>query len=384
MIEKPTTGGVNRKTVVLFCGLVVLVGFIVWPSLLGRIRYAQTRAELRAIRDAAMVAELSSVGKLFTTLARVIGPSVVNVTGVRRVQAFVDEIAALRGAFRSGLVDESVGSGLIISSDGYIATNYHVVSQSEAIEVRLADKRIFQAELVGADAATDLAVLKIKADNLLVADWGDSETLEVGEMVWAIGNPYGLERTLTYGIVSGMGRRGVVGNPYEEFLQTDASINPGNSGGPLVDVHGRVMGITTAIVGKSSRGIGFAIPSTTARRICEEIRQHGHVERGHVGLRLRERSAGGILVVAVAEQSTAAIAGLQSGDVITKLNDEYIDSPATLVLMLTRLPIGNEVTLTVLREDKEIEVPVRIGRRPKSRRVAELCMKYRKKRRAIL
>lgn len=365
MTGKPATGGVSRKTVVLFCGLVVLVGFIVWPSLLGRIRYAQTRAELRAIRDAAMVAELSSVGKLFTTLARVIGPSVVNVTGVRRVQAFVDEIAALRGGFRNGLVDESVGSGLIISSDGYIATNYHVVSQSEAIEVRLADNRVFQAKLVGADAATDLAVLKIKADNLLVADWGDSETLEVGEMVWAIGNPYGLERTLTYGIVSGMGRRGVVGNPYEEFLQTDASINPGNSGGPLVDVHGRVMGITTAIVGKSSRGIGFAIPSTTARRICEEIRQHGHVERGHVGLRLRERPAGGILVVAVAEQSTAAIAGLQPGDVITKMNDEYIDSPATLVLMLTRLPIGNEVTLTVLREDNEIEVPVRIGRRPK-------------------
>ena len=365
MTGKPATGGVSRKTVVLFCGFVVLVGFIVWPSLLGRIRYAQTRAELRAIRDAAMVAELSSVGKLFTTLARVIGPSVVNVTGVRRVQAFVDEIAALRGGFRNGLVDESVGSGLIISSDGYIATNYHVVSQSEAIEVRLADNRVFQAKLVGADAATDLAVLKIKADNLLVADWGDSETLEVGEMVWAIGNPYGLERTLTYGIVSGMGRRGVVGNPYEEFLQTDASINPGNSGGPLVDVHGRVMGITTAIVGKSSRGIGFAIPSTTARRICEEIRQHGHVERGHVGLRLRERPAGGILVVAVAEQSTAAIAGLQPGDVITKMNDEYIDSPATLVLMLTRLPIGNEVTLTVLREDNEIEVPVRIGRRPK-------------------
>ena len=175
MIGKPTTGGVNRNTVVLFCGLVVLVGFIVWPSLLGRIRYAQTRAELRAIRDAAMVAELSSVGKLFTTLARVIGPSVVNVTGVRRVQAFVDEIAALRGGFRSGLVDESVGSGLIISSDGYIATNYHVVSQSEAIEVRLADNRVFQAKLVGADAATDLAVLKIKADNLLVADWGDRD-----------------------------------------------------------------------------------------------------------------------------------------------------------------------------------------------------------------
>ena len=152
---------------------------------------------------------------------------------------------------------------------------------------------------------------------------------------------------------------------YEEFLQTDASINPGNSGGPLVDVHGRVMGITTAIVGKSFRGIGFAIPSTTARRICEEIRQKGHVERGHVGLRLRERPAGGVLVAAVANQSPASMAGLRPGDVITELDDEYIDSPAMLVLMLTRLPIGNEVTLTVLREDDVLQVPVRVGRRPK-------------------
>ncbi len=364
-IEKPGAGGVSRKTVVLFCGLVVLIGLIVWPSVLGRIQYAQTRAELRAIRDAAMVSELSSVGKMFTTLARIIGPSVVNVTGIRRVQAFVDEITALRGGVATGLVDESVGSGLIISSDGYIATNYHVVSQSEVIEVRLADKRVFRAQLVGADAATDLAVLKIMTDGLPVADWGDSDTLEVGEMVWAIGNPYGLERTLTYGIVSGMGRRGVVGNPYEEFLQTDASINPGNSGGPLVDVHGRVMGITTAIVGKSFRGIGFAIPSTTARRICEEIQKQGHVERGHVGLRLRERPAGGVLIAAVADQSPASMAGLQPGDIITELDDEYVDSPAMLVLMLTRLPIGNDVTLTVLREDEVLQVPVRVGRRPK-------------------
>ena len=365
MTGKTVTAGMSRRTVVIFCGLVVLVALIVWPAFLGRIRYAQTRAELRAIRDGAMVAELSSVGKLFTTLARVIGPSVVNVTGVRRVETLVDEIAALRGGLPGGLVDESVGSGLIISADGYLATNYHVVSQSQVIEVRLADKRVFPAQLVGADAATDLAVLKISADNLPVADWGDSETLEVGEMVWAIGNPYGLERTLTYGIVSGMGRRGVVGNPYEEFLQTDASINPGNSGGPLVDVHGRVMGITTAIVGKSFRGIGFAIPSTTARRICEEIRQHGHVERGHVGLRLHERPAGGVFITAVAKQSPAALAGLQPGDVITHLDEEYIDSPATLVLMLTRLPIGDTVTLTVLREDEVMHVLVRIGRRPK-------------------
>jgi len=362
-----SAAGVSRRTVVLFLGLVVLVALIVWPSIAGRIRYAQTRAELRAIRDAAMVAELSSVGKLFTTLARVIGPSVVNVTSVRRTQTLIDEIAALHGGLPGGQLDESVGSGLIISADGFIATNYHVVAQSQAIEVRLADDRRFPARLVGADAATDLAVLQIEADELPAADWGDSDSIEVGEMVWAIGNPYGLDRTLTYGIISGVGRRGVVGNPYEEFLQTDASINPGNSGGPLVDVHGRVMGITTAIVGRSFRGIGFAIPSNTARRICDEIRQHGQVERGHVGLRLREQAGGGVLVAAVAEGSPAAIAGIKPGDLIEALDDEPLDSPATLVLMLTRLPIGSEVTLRVSRQRETLELPVRIGRRPSER-----------------
>ena len=362
-----STAGVGRRTVVLFLGLVVLVSLIVWPSIAGRIRYAQTRAELRAIRDAAMVAELSSVGKLFTTLARVIGPSVVNVTSVRRSQTLIDEIAALHGGQPGGQFDESIGSGLIISADGFIATNYHVVAQSLSIEVRLADGRRFPARLVGADAATDLAVLKIEADGLPAADWGDSESVEVGEMVWAIGNPYGLDRTLTYGIISAVGRRGVVGNPYEEFLQTDASINPGNSGGPLVDVHGRVMGITTAIVGRSSRGIGFAIPSSTARRICEEIRQQGHVERGHIGLRLREQIGGGVLVLAVAEGSPAAAAGIEPGDLIEALDGEPLDSPATLVLMLTRLPIGSEVTLRIRRGEEAVDLPVRIGRRPRER-----------------
>lgn len=359
--------GVSRRTVLLFLGLVVLVGLIVWPSLAGRIRYAQTRAELRAIRDAAVVAELSSVGKLFTTLARVIGPSVVNVTSVRRAATLIDEIAALHGGLPGGQLDESVGSGLIISAEGYIATNYHVVAQSQAIEVQLADDRRFPARLVGADAATDLAVLQIEADDLPAADWGDSDSLEVGEMVWAIGNPYGLDRTLTYGIISGVGRRGVVGNPYEEFLQTDASINPGNSGGPLVDVHGRVMGLTTAIVGRSFRGIGFAIPSNTARRICDEIRQHGQVERGHVGLRLREQAGGGVLVAAVAEGSPAAVAGIKPGDIIEALDGEPLDSPATLVLMLTRLPIGNEVTVRLRRQNESLNVRVRIGRRPRDR-----------------
>ncbi|MFM8704518.1 MAG: S1C family serine protease, partial [Planctomycetia bacterium] len=205
-------GVATWRTLVLFSGLVVLVGLIVWPSLAGRVQYAKTRAELAAIRDAAKGAELRSVGKLFTTLARVIGPAVVNVTARKRVHTLVDEIASLRGEQPANATDESVGSGLIVEADGVILTNYHVVARSDEIAVALADGRRFEADLVGADAATDLAVLRIEAKELPKAEWADSDTAEVGEMVWAIGNPFGLDRTITYGIVSAVGRRGVVDN----------------------------------------------------------------------------------------------------------------------------------------------------------------------------
>ena len=358
----------SRRTLLLFAGFVTLIGLIVWPSMAGRIQYAKTRAELSAIRDAAAGAELKSVGKLFTTLARVIGPSVVNVTSKRRVHTLADEIAALRGETMAGATDESVGSGVIVESDGVIITNYHVVSQSEEIDVALADGRRFKAELVGADAATDLAVLRIKATDLPKADWADSDTAEVGEMVWAIGNPFGLDRTITYGIVSAVGRRGVVANPFQEFLQTDASINPGNSGGPLVDVHGHVMGITTAIVGKGFRGIGFAIPSNTARRVCDEIRATGHVERGYLGMALRELPQGaagpGAVVAAVEPQSPAAQAGVKTGDVVLRFDGEVITEPATLVLLLTRSPVGAAVPVKIIRDGEPMTITVRVGRRP--------------------
>ncbi|MFM7108241.1 MAG: S1C family serine protease, partial [Planctomycetaceae bacterium] len=196
----------NRRTIVLFVGFVVLVTLVALPPLSGRVQYARTRAELRAIRDAAEVAELSTVGKLFTTLARIIGPTVVNVTGTRRVASLADEFESLRGLDAGGGVDETVGSGVIVGADGVIVTNYHVVARSTGIVVTLSDGRRFPAELVGADAATDLAVLRIAATGLPTAVWGDSDRVEVGEMAWAIGNPFGLDRTLTYGIVSAVGR----------------------------------------------------------------------------------------------------------------------------------------------------------------------------------
>lgn len=357
----------NRRTLLLVAGFVALVGLIAWPSFVGRMHYARTRAEIAAIRDAASGAELSAVGKLFTTLARLIGPAVVNVTSQRRVVSVADEIAALRGFTPAGVTDEEVGSGVIIEKDGVIVTNYHVVANSDEIDVTLADGRRFEARLVGADPASDLAVLRIDANDLPTAIWGDSDTVEVGEMVWAIGNPFGLDRTLTYGIVSAVGRRGVLDSPYQEFLQTDASINPGNSGGPLVDVHGRIMGITTAIVGKDYSGIGFAIPSNTARAVSLAILENGYVERGYVGMALRASGPAefGVLVAAVEPKSPADAAGIRPGDLVVSFDGEPVAEPAALVLHLTRTPIGERVPLGIVRGGTEAGVTVQVGRRPR-------------------
>ena len=359
----------SLHTALLALGLVLLVALIVWPSFMGRIQYARTRAELAAIRDAAGQAELASVGKLFTTLVRVVGPAVVQVEANRRIRTLADEINALRGVDSSSATDETLASGVIVDPAGVIVTNYHVVAQADEIRVNLADGRETEAILVGSDAASDLAVLKIDEDNLVAATWGDSAALEVGEMVWAIGNPFGLDRTVTYGIVSGTGRRGVLDNPFQEFLQTDASVNPGNSGGPLVDVHGSIVGITTAIVGRDFRGIGFAIPSVTARQVCEEILAHGHVQRGYIGIALRGlpaslEAAAGAIVLKVEPGSPAALAGLREGDVVVGFDGQLVAEPAVLVLLLTRAPIGTVVRLDVIRDGKSFELPVRIGRRP--------------------
>jgi serine protease Do len=187
-------------------------------------------------------------------------------------------------------------------------------------------------------------------------------------MVWAIGNPFGLDRTLTYGIVSAVGRRGVLESPYQEFLQTDAAINPGNSGGPLVDVHGHVVGITTAIVGKDYTGIGFAIPSNVARQVSEEILRSGHVERGYLGLALRATPPGspGVEVVGVEPRSPAAVAGIRTGDVILRFDDDPLEEPAEFVLLLTRAQVGTSVMLEVARAGGVQQIAVDVGRRPRN------------------
>jgi S1-C subfamily serine protease len=359
--------GASWRTAIIFTGFVILVGLIAWPSFVGRIQYARTRAELAAIGDAAGEARLAPVAKIFTTLARLIGPSVVNVTADRRLLPEADEIAALGMPPPAGLTDESIASGVIIESDGVIVTNYHAVSGADRIVVTLADGRKFLAKLVGADAGTDLAVLEIEADGLPAAAWGDSDAIEVGEMVWAIGNPFGLDRTLTYGIVSAVGRRGVTGNPFQEFLQTDAAINPGNSGGPLIDVNGRVIGITTAIAGHESNGIGFAIPSNTAKAVAEAIHRLGNVERGYLGLALRNTvdDSHGVLVMATERGAPGDLAGIRAGDVIVSFDDHPVAAPAALVMLMTRSEPGVEVPIEIIREGKRTPLTVKVGRRPR-------------------
>lgn len=374
--DAPASTPATGRTPWLFAGLVLLVAMIAAPSFVGRIQYARTRAELTAIRDAAGRAELAPVGKLFTTLAKLTGPAVVKVEASFEVASLADEIRSLQGNPQNTLSEQTIGSGVIIDADGIIVTNYHVVAQSERIVVQVADGRRFEAELAGADAATDLAVLRIDASHLPVAPWGDSDTIEPGEMVWAVGNPFGLGRTITYGIISAVGRRGVAADPFQEFLQTDASINPGNSGGPLVDVHGHIVGITTAIVGRAYRGIGFAIPSNDARRVCEEILRTGHVERGYLGVALRDAPAGlhGAVVTAVEERSPAAMAGITPGDLVTSFDGQPVSEASLLFLLVTRSRIGETIELDVIRglddnpsldtDRQPITLTVRIGRRP--------------------
>jgi serine protease Do len=274
--------------------------------------------------------------------------------------------------------EQGLGSGVMVSMDGYILTNSHVVEGADEIEIHLPDGRRFAGALIGADSKTDIAVVKIPAENLPVLEWADSSKLQIGEIVLAIGNPFGLNQTVTQGIISGVGRAHMGIVDYEDFIQTDAAINPGNSGGALVNLNGELVGINTAIFSRTggSMGIGFAIPINMARTVMMNLIEHGKVIRGWLGISIQDltpelagqfgvRDTNGAVVTKVFEDSPAAKAGLQRGDIITTYNGKSVkDSVALRMMVADTLPDAT-VPLTVIRDEQSQKLSVTIGELPK-------------------
>jgi serine protease Do len=278
---------------------------------------------------------------------------------------------------RKHRMQQGLGSGFVISSDGYILTNNHVVSDADTVKVQLTSGREFTAKVIGTDAPTDVAVIKVDANDLPTLRLGDSDAMQVGEWVIAIGNPFGLTSTLTVGVVSAKGRSGMGIEDYEDFIQTDAAINMGNSGGPLLNVDGKVIGINTAIVSQAggSLGIGFAIPINMVKNIYKQLIEKGSVTRGYLGIVIQQLTPElaksfnlninkGILISDVAKDSAADKAGLKSGDVIVELNDELAEDVGRFRSQVAGLEPGSKADLVIYRDGKKKNVTVVIGKMP--------------------
>jgi serine protease Do len=270
----------------------------------------------------------------------------------------------------------SMGSGFLISTDGWVITNAHVIEGADEVTIGLSDRREFTARVVGVDRPTDIALLKVEAINLPSTTLGNSNGLKVGQWVLAMGSPFGLERTATQGIISALGRT-LPGDSYVPFIQTDAAVNPGNSGGPLFSLDGKVIGINSQIYSNSGgyMGVSFAIPINTAMEVVDQLKKNGRVERGWLGILIQDitpdlaKSFGldrprGALVSEVLQKGPAAKAGLQVGDVIVRFNTVAVQRSSELPPMVARTKPGTQITLTVVREGKEIKVPVRIEQLP--------------------
>ncbi len=392
----------GRKTFIMFL-LAFLIGFFV-VSVVEVLRSSLAPSgpgpDVQQAAAAGSTGEVSRAPFSFADLAEKLKPSVVNISTTKTVRG-----GGFRSPFGQGspferyfggrddfferffgdtpqreFKQKSLGSGFIISSDGYIFTNNHVVEQADKILVKLSDGKEYEAKIIGKDAKTDIALIKIKpTDSLPVAETGDSDKLRVGDWVMAIGNPFGLEQTVTAGIVSAKGR--VIGaGPYDNFIQTDASINPGNSGGPLFNMEGKVIGINTAIVAQG-QGIGFAIPISMAKTILPDLKAKGKVTRGWLGIsvqditediaknmKLKDRS--GALISDVFKGDPADKAGLKSGDIVTEINGKKIKDTHELLMMIAAFRVGETIKIKILRDGQEKEVSLAVAERKEQAEMA--------------
>jgi len=397
-----------RKTVPIAITAVALAAVLLWGSQPLTPSQASASPTPTASPIAIPIATPPSNG--FTEVAKAVTPAVVNITtvtadkvsGSREGQEDLrDRMEEFFGGpngpfgprgFRGpqgpdeprGHRGGGQGSGVIVSPDGYVLTNNHVIDNAREVTVTLPDKREFKGKIVGTDPKTDLAVVKIDGQNLPTVAWGDASKLQVGEYVLAVGNPFGLNSTVTLGIVSALGRGRMGITQYEDFIQTDAAINPGNSGGALVNTKGELVGINTAIFSQSGgyQGVGFAVPTSMSKPIYESLIKTGKVVRGYLGIGIQDLNqdlaksfgitdAKGALVSEVKEDSPADRAGLKQGDVITSYQGSPVEDAVALQRMVTRTGVGTKVTVNVSREGHAKELGITIGEQPDTAKVAK-------------
>ncbi len=364
----------GSRLAVLVGVLLALLALLYLPTYMQQLEYSKMRGEVKAIDEALgadLGPKLGSLSKAYVLLAKKAAPSVVHIdTKQTELRRSSDVFGGL------GIQEmEGEASGVIVDPAGYIVTNNHVVDGAQEITVTLSNGKSYEnAEVIGTDPGSDLAVIKIPGENLVAAEWGNSDEVEVGDMVLAIGNPFGLDRSVTSGIVSAKNRR-EVGNGRVEFLQTDAAVNPGNSGGPLINMEGKIIGINTAIVGQAYQGISFAVPSNAAREAYEQLKSGHPVVRGYLGVsllsvtpdlarRLKLPVKKGAVVMGVAPNSPADKAGIKKGDIVTAWDDHTIEDDALLRLLVARTKVGTTMPVTIIRNGEEMKLDVTVAQRP--------------------
>ncbi|HEY1066931.1 MAG TPA: trypsin-like peptidase domain-containing protein [Pirellulales bacterium] len=370
------SGRLSAATIFMVAVALLLLTFrFIVPQVAGEIQYSLTLGKLRA--ESSFAREQLARGDVpssFKLVAQSVAPAVVH---IRTLTSTGMPTPAPKGKAADDPRYSGEGSGIIVDSEGYILTNHHVALSGDDVWVKFVDGRIQHAELVGVDALTDLALLKIKPEGPVIsAPWGDSQELSVGDWVVAVGSPFGLDRSVTAGIVSAKGRQNLVDNdPYQDFIQSDAAVNPGNSGGPLVNVRGEVVGVNTLILGQRFQGVSFAIPSSIARDVCERLKRDGKVRRAWLGVALDDvtpeldstlKLGGrpGAVVLELVVNTPAQRAGLKPRDVIVSWNGQNVSSATDLRLKVARTEIQSLAQIEVLREGKPEKFLVTVVERP--------------------
>jgi S1-C subfamily serine protease len=364
--------------------LLLIAVRLILPPLLESSRHSWVRGQLRAEFEASgqqlrnvSLESLSEVSRLVSKRA---APSVVHII-VRNPTTFLDSLANRGRNDAVIFTKDSQGSGVIVDNAGYVLTNEHVLGTASNVQIQLSDGRLVKGIVVGRDARTDLAVVKIDAPNLLAISWGDSEAIDVGSPVWALGSPFGLTGSITFGILSGKHRMNLRGTSYVDssletqarygdLMQSDVAVNPGNSGGPLVNARGELVGVNTAILGESYQGVSFSIPSNVAKRVYESIKKGGDVQRGYIGVQMvevqddsSEKNGTRVMIGRLADRETspAAMAGLQPYDILLEIAGKPIRSTRDVATIVETLAPGTQQTIRVERADKKLDFSVTIG-----------------------